>query len=112
MVELRSLDLLAVDRLLAVPHRDDDQPCSCDECMAYGAEDAGADWFRMPVANRIAIRILDGADSRFADLAEAFAAHDAALAADPPPERPYVAPPMIDWQAVYDGDEPMPEGRR
>ena len=26
--------------------------------------------------------------------------------------RPYVAPPMVDWQAVYDGDEPMPgEGR-
>jgi hypothetical protein len=23
-------------------------------------------------------------------------------------ERPYVAPPMVDWQAVYDGDEPAP----
>lgn len=38
-----ALDLAAIDRLLAVEHREDDQPCSCDECMEYGAEDAGAD---------------------------------------------------------------------
>lgn len=74
-----ALDLAAIDRLLAVEHREDDQPCSCDECMEYGAEDAGADWYRMPAANRIAIRILDGADTRLAVLAAAFRDHDAAV---------------------------------
>lgn len=87
-----ALDAMAVDRLLALEHREDDEPCSCDECMSYGAEDAGADWYRIPPANRIAMRILDGADERFAALAKAFRDHDAALAADTPssdaPERP------------------------
>lgn len=67
---------VALDRALAVPHRDDDQPCSCDECMAYGAEDSGADWYRIPPANRVAIRILDGADDRLAAIAKAFRDHD------------------------------------
>lgn len=76
------VDLAAIDRLLAVAHREDDQPCSCDECMSYGAEDVGADWARIPPANRIAIRILDGADDRFAVLAAAFRDHDAAATLD------------------------------
>lgn len=70
-------DLTAIDRLLAVPHREDDEPCSCDECMSYGAEDAGADWHRIPPANRIAMRILDGADDRLAALVAAFRDHEA-----------------------------------
>jgi hypothetical protein len=75
--ERAGLDMPAIDRLLAVAHREDDEPCSCDECMSYGAEDAGADWYRIPVANRIAMRILDGADDRLAVLAAAFRDHDA-----------------------------------
>jgi hypothetical protein len=76
------LDLTAVDRLLAVAHREDDQPCNCDECMAYGGDDNGVDWYRVPVANRIAIRILDGADDRFEPLVTAFRAHAAALSGE------------------------------
>jgi hypothetical protein len=76
------LDLTAVDRLLAVAHREDVQPCNCDECMAYGGDDNGVDWYRVPVANRIAIRILDGADDRFEPLVTAFRAHAAALSGE------------------------------
>lgn len=75
-------DLFHIDRLLAVEHRADDEPCSCDECMSYGAEDAGVNWFRIPPANRIAMRILDGADERLAVLAKAFRDHDEAVAAE------------------------------
>ena len=67
-----------VDRALALPHREDDNPCSCDECMAYGAEDAGADWYRIPSENRVAMRLLDGADDRLAALTQAFRDHEAA----------------------------------
>ena len=74
--EPERLDLAAIDRLLAVAHREDDEPCNCDECMAYGGDDNGVDWYRVPVANRIAIRILDGADDRFAPLVKAFRDHD------------------------------------
>jgi hypothetical protein len=79
-----ALDLLAIDRLLAVEHREDDEPCSCDECMSYGAEDEGFDWYRIPAANRIAMRILDGGDERFSEIAKAFRDHGAALPAAEP----------------------------
>ena len=65
----------------SVPHREDDEPCACDECMSYGADDEGFDWYRIPAANRIVMRILDGGDSRLAPLVEAFRDHEyAALA--------------------------------
>lgn len=83
MSETWTLPLEAIDRLLAAPHREDDEPCSCDECMAYGAEDAGADWYRIPPANRIVMRVLDGADDRFAALLAAFRDHDSAASGSP-----------------------------
>ena len=66
------------ERALAVPHREDDQPCGCDECMAYGAEDEGADWYRFPTPRRIVIRALDSGDDRLAPLAQAVRDHEAA----------------------------------
>jgi hypothetical protein len=74
---------MAIDRLLAVAHREDDQPCGCDDCMGYGAEDAGSDWYRIPVANRIVMRILDSGDDRFAPLVKAFRDHEDADVVDP-----------------------------
>lgn len=66
--QVGSLDWYAIDRILAVPHREDDQPCACDECMSYGAEEAGADWYRLSPVRRIALRVLDSDDDRLAPL--------------------------------------------
>ena len=71
--------LASVDRALAVLHREDDKPCGCDGCMSYGAEDEGFNWDKMAPARRIAIRILDSGDDRFAPIVTAIREHDAAL---------------------------------
>ena len=71
-------DWLAVDRLLAVEHREDDQACGCDECMSYGAEEMGADWYRLTPARRIALRVLDSGDDRLAALAVTIREHEEA----------------------------------
>ena len=79
--------LHAIDRMLSVGHRGD-LPCACDGCMEYGAEDTASDWHRIPVANRIVMRILDSGDDRMAALVKAFRDHEAdapqAEAAPPP----------------------------
>jgi ribosome-binding protein aMBF1 (putative translation factor) len=74
-------ELRAIDLMLTVTHRDD-LPCACDDCMDYGAEDAGADWARIPAANRIVMRILDSGDDRLAPLVEAFRNHESAAVED------------------------------
>lgn len=70
----------AADRALAVPHREDDEACGCDDCMDYGAEDVGAAWHRLTPARRIALRVLDSGDDRFAPIVRAIREHDAAYA--------------------------------
>jgi hypothetical protein len=78
--EVDQFSLDTADRALAVPHREDDRPCGCDSCMDYGAEDEGFDWTRIPPANRIAIRVLDSGDDRFALLVTALREHAEAAA--------------------------------
>lgn len=70
---MSTVDWTAIDRMLAVAHdpESEDQACSCDECMAYGAEDAGFDWYRLSPVRRIALRLLDGDDARLAPLRDA-----------------------------------------
>lgn len=69
-------DFMAADRALAVEHREDDQPCGCDECMSYGAEDEGFDWYKVSPARRIVLRVLDSGDDRLAPIATAFREHE------------------------------------
>ncbi len=71
-------DWMAADRSLAVEHREDDQPCGCDECMSYGAEDEGFDWYKVAPPRRIVLRALDSGDDRLAPLAVAFREHEEA----------------------------------
>ncbi len=76
------VDWGAIDRLLAVSHREEDEPCACDSCMDYGAEEAGADWYRLSPERRIALRVLDSGDDRLAPLATTIREHDEAKAVD------------------------------
>ncbi len=73
-------DFMAADRALAVTHREDDQPCGCDDCMSYGAEDSGFDWYKVAPARRIVLRVLDSGDERLAPIATAFREHEEAAA--------------------------------
>ena len=50
-------------------HRDDDQPCGCDDCMDLLAEDAGINWSRLPIVERDRLRLESG-DDRFLALLE------------------------------------------
>ncbi len=79
---------MAADRALAVAHREDDQPCGCDNCMSYGAEDEGFDWYKIAPARRIVLRALDSGDDRLAPLAVAFREHEEAVALEATGEGP------------------------
>lgn len=74
---------LNADRALAVEHREDDQPCGCDDCMSYGAEDEGFDWYRLRPERRIALRVLDSGDDRLAPLAQTICEHEEAEGEQP-----------------------------
>jgi len=52
-------------------HRDDDQPCGCDDCMELQAEDAGVAWWRLPKADRERLRRNSSGDDRLAAIAPA-----------------------------------------
>lgn len=40
----------------AIPHRTDDQPCACDECLGYLCEDNGVAFDRLPALDRERLR--------------------------------------------------------
>ena len=72
------LGLRAADAALALPHRDDGQPCGCDSCMDYAAEDEGVAWHRLSPERRITLRVLDSGDERLSPLRLTIREHEAA----------------------------------